>query len=76
MKQLIEILQDRDVLLLLCGLIVRLIISKRKFDRRGIGGLQHFSSFWVALTVIVIEWIVKWAANLLILISLINLLIR
>lgn len=76
MKQLIEILQDRDVMLLLCCMIVRLIINKRKFDRRGVGGLQHFNSFWVAVSVIAIEWVLKWIANLLIVISIINLLIK
>lgn len=52
---------------LLIGLALRYIIGKRRFRRRGIGGLQHFSSYGRALITIFLEWVVKWVANILLL---------
>jgi len=34
-----------------------LLVQRRRFYRRGLGGLQHFSSFWTALLITLLEWI-------------------
>ncbi|GAA0536944.1 hypothetical protein [Chitinophaga japonensis] len=49
--------QFHGILLVLAGLLIRFIIGYRRFNRRGIAGLQHFSSYPVALLVLFIEWI-------------------
>lgn len=68
MQNLIEYINPNaySLVFLLVGIIVRYIIGRRKFNRRGIGGLQHFSSFGVALVVTFLEWVLKWTANILI----------
>ncbi len=47
--------------LVLCGFGIRYWVGKRRFYRRGLGGLQHYSSYSKALVVSTIERI----ANLL-----------
>lgn len=44
------------------GLGIRLVIGMRQFNRRGLGGLQHFNNYFVGLITLTIEWILKWAA--------------
>ncbi|REA63424.1 hypothetical protein DSL64_02965 [Dyadobacter luteus] len=39
----------------LAGLLLRLLIGKRKFERRGAAGLQRFDSFWSFLIIIFLE---------------------
>lgn len=60
------ILEDLSVTVLggalvLCGFGIRYWVGKRRFYRRGLGGLQHYSSYSKALVVSTIERI----ANLL-----------
>jgi hypothetical protein len=61
--------------LLLTGFIIRLFIGKRRFDRRGVGGMQHFQSYWVALILTFFEWLVSIASMLMILSGLLLLLV-
>lgn len=49
------------------GLAIRLFVSMRQFNRRGLGGLQHFNNYFVGLITLSIEWVLKWAALALIL---------
>lgn len=51
------------------GFIIRYVIGRRRFNRRGIGGLQHFSSYGIGLITTIAEWLFKWIANLLIVIG-------
>jgi hypothetical protein len=44
------------------GLAIRLIVGMRQFNRRGIGGLQHFRNYPFGLFSLLIEWILKWIA--------------
>lgn len=44
------------------GLAIRLFVGMRQFNRRGLGGLQHFDNYFVGLITLFIEWILKWAA--------------
>ena len=62
--------------LLLIGFIIRLFIGKRRFDRRGVGGMQHFQSYWVALILTFIEWIAGIVSLMIILSGLILLLVE
>ncbi|WP_448672495.1 hypothetical protein [Sphingobacterium multivorum] len=45
---------------------LRLWIGMRRFNRRGIGGLQHFSNYFVGLATLFVEFLIWWAANILI----------
>ena len=49
------------------GLVIRLFISMRQFNRRGLGGLQHFNNYFVGLVTLAIEWVLKWGAAVLML---------
>lgn len=40
------------------GGLLWLLVQHRRFNRRGLGGLQHFRSFWIALLMTVLEWLV------------------
>lgn len=64
------------ILLLLTGFIIHLIVGKRRFDRRGVGGMQHFRNYWTALIVTFFEWLVSVASKLLILSGLLLLLVE
>jgi len=44
------------------GLAIRLFVGMRQFNRRGLGGLQHFNNYFVGLITLAIEWMLKWAA--------------
>ena len=68
--------QMTGVMLLFTGLLIRLIIGKRRFDRRGTGGLQHFRSYWAALILTFIEWLVSLVSMLMILSGLLLLLVE
>jgi len=47
-------------LLFFIGLGLRLFVGMRQFNRRGIGGLQHFNNYFVGLITLSIEWLLKW----------------
>jgi hypothetical protein len=49
------------------GLAIRLFVGMRQFNRRGLGGLQHFNNYFVGLITLSIEWVLKCAAFSLIL---------
>lgn len=38
------------------AILVKLIIAARRFNRRGMGGLQHFQNFYAGLFTVIIEW--------------------
>lgn len=44
------------------GLAIRLLVGMRQFNRRGLGGLQHFNNYFVGLFTLFIEWIFKWVS--------------
>lgn len=46
------------------GLAIRLIIGMRQFNRRGVGGLQHFNNYFIGLITLSLEWILKWTATI------------
>jgi len=48
------------------GIGLRLWIGMRRFNRRGIGGLQHFSNYFVGLATLFVEFMIWWTANILI----------
>lgn len=62
--------QVSDWLPLLAGITILLVIGQRRFKRRGIGGLQHFPNYWMALFTLFLEWLFKWLGALLILLGL------
>jgi len=55
------------VALMLTGLVVRMAISRRRFNRRGITGLQLFRSFWHWRITTLIESLLNFTATLMIL---------
>ncbi len=63
-------------LLIGIGLLIRFIIGYRRFNRRGIAGLQQFDSYWKAILITSLEWLFKWTANALILFGVITLIIN
>ena len=68
METLINLLYNASSpLLLFIGLGIRLFIGMRQFNRRGLGGLQHFNNYFVGLITLAIEWVLKWAAVVLLL---------
>lgn len=52
-------------LMLLSGVALRIIISKNRFDRRSLTGLQQFGSYWKAVLITIAEWLLGIAAYLL-----------
>lgn len=54
-------IQLHGIYLLIAGLIIRFIVGRRRFKRRGVGGLQHFNSYLLALIVMSIEWLFNLA---------------
>ncbi|OJW81762.1 MAG: hypothetical protein BGO69_14750 [Bacteroidetes bacterium 46-16] len=63
MEPLIKLLQSMTYpTLFFAGLGIRLIVGMRQFNRRGLGGLQHFSNYFIGLITLSIEWILKWVA--------------
>lgn len=61
-------------LLLAAGIIIRYIIARRRFNRRGIGGLQHYRSFEGAVGTTILEWVFRWAGILMIIVGILYLL--
>lgn len=49
------------------GLAIRLLVGVRQFNRRGVGGLQHFDNYFVGLVTLFMEWLLKRAAFVLML---------
>lgn len=49
--------------LLIIGIVLRLFISMRRFNRRGLGGLQHFPNYFVALFTLLMERVFYLLAN-------------
>ncbi len=63
METLIKLLHGTSFpMMFFVGLTVKLIVSARQFNRRGLGGLQHFSNYFIGLITLFIEWILKWGA--------------
>jgi hypothetical protein len=54
------------VILLVTGLLLRYIIGKRRFNRRGVAGLQYFKSYGTALFTTILERVVNIIATLMI----------
>lgn len=48
--------------LIVLGIGLRLIIGMRQFNRRGLGGLQHFGNYFIGLFTLFVEWVLKWLA--------------
>jgi hypothetical protein len=49
------------------GMAIRVFIGMRQFNRRGLGGLQHFNNYFVWLITLLMERLLKWIALILIL---------
>lgn len=44
------------------GLAIRLYVGMKQFNRRGVGGLQHFSNYFIGLITLAFEWLLNWIA--------------
>lgn len=68
METLINLLHNASCpLLFFIGLGIGLFVGMRQFNRRGLGGLQHFNNYFVGLITLIIEWGLKKAAFVLML---------
>jgi len=68
MEALIKLLQAMSYsTMVFVGLAIKLFVGMRQFNRRGLGGLQHFNNYFVGLITLAIEWVLKWAAAVLLL---------
>jgi uncharacterized membrane protein len=47
------------LLLIVIGLFIRYHIGRRRFNRRGIGGLQHFPNYHTGLLTMILETLMK-----------------
>jgi hypothetical protein len=63
------------IMMLAVGIVIR-FIGKRRFNRRGVGGLQQFKSYGVGLATTVIEWVLNIIATLMIIAAIVLFLIR
>lgn len=57
------------IVFLIIGLAMLYWINRRKFNRRGIAGIEEFKSYENAVFSKIIEWIGKWIAYVLIALS-------
>lgn len=61
MKAIIEFLKNLPYpALFFIGLGIRLLVGMRQFNRRGVGGLQHFNNYFVGLITLFTENVLKW----------------
>lgn len=58
------------IIFIIC-LLIRYVINKRRFNRRGAGGLQHFKNYEQAWLITLAEKILMWITFIIILITLI-----
>lgn len=56
----------KAIILLAVGIALRLWVNRRRFYRRGLGGLQHYSSYGRALFTTVFETLIMVAGFILI----------
>lgn len=59
------------ILLLISGLLIRYIVNKRRFNRRGEGGLQHFKSYERATVITFIEKIIMMLSMIMLLVGMV-----
>lgn len=63
METIINLLQAMSYpTMFFVGLTIRLFVGMRQFNRRGLGGLQHFNNYFIGLITLAIEWLLKWGA--------------
>lgn len=62
-------------LILIAGTALRLLIGMRKFNRRGLGGLQHFSNYFIGLITLMVELMLNCIAYALMVWGLLGLLL-
>lgn len=48
------------------GIALRLLVGMRQFNRRGWGGLQNFSNYFIGLLTLFVEGVLKWLGTILI----------
>ncbi len=64
METIIKLLQAMSFpTMFFVGSAIRLFVGMRQFNRRGLGGLQHFNNYFVGLITLSIEWVLKWTAS-------------
>lgn len=61
-NQMETLITHKHAILLAVAVIVRLIIAARRFNRRGAGGLQHFSNYFMGICTLFLELCLSWAA--------------
>jgi len=58
------------LLLIAIGLFIRYHIGRRRFNRRGMAGLQQFPTYGRAVLVMLMEWFILFMGNLCLLVGL------
>jgi hypothetical protein len=70
MEQLtINFTEFLPLLFIIAALAIRYTIGRRRFNRRGIAGLQHFRSYGHSVIITLLERLASWAANILLLLG-------
>lgn len=44
------------------GIVIRLWVGMRQFNRRGWGGLQHFRNYFIGVLTLFLEGLLKWGS--------------
>lgn len=57
------------IILFVAGLLIRYIIGRRRFNRRGVGGQQHFKSYNTSLFIPVMERVLNIIAAIMIMVG-------
>lgn len=57
-------------IIFILGILLVRFVNRRRFNRRGPGGLQHFNSYDSSVVIRLFEWIVKIVAYIMIICSL------
>ncbi|WP_367866984.1 hypothetical protein [Pedobacter sp. WC2423] len=62
--------QTFGYLFIIIGILILFIIGMRRFNRRGLGGMQHYSNYFIAVISSILEWVLSKVAFILIVIGL------
>lgn len=56
------IITHKHIAVLIAAVIVKLVIASRRFNRRGAGGLQQFSNYFIGICTLFLEHCLSWVA--------------
>lgn len=69
METILITAKEQGMACLIAGICLIYLVNRRRFNRRGMGGLQHFRNFEIAVITTFLEWIAKNAGVILLLLG-------